>query len=99
MEAKTNITLKDARRMARQHNAGENVIQKAAMHTLNAADVLALTTDFSPMRRVGTTDERTVCELCGKTGLKKTVAFKRLDDGEYVYYGSDCAQSFEFFTR
>lgn len=38
---------------------------------------------------LGITDERTDCECCGKSGLKKTVA---LDfDGLVRYFGVDCA--------
>lgn len=38
---------------------------------------------------LGITDERTACECCGKTGLKKTVALDK--DGVVVYFGTDCA--------
>ncbi len=38
---------------------------------------------------LGTSDEITTCECCGKAGLKLTVA---LDvDGEVVHYGTTCA--------
>lgn len=41
------------------------------------------------IKLLGITDERTNCEKCGKSNLKKTIA---LDiDGAVVYYGSDCA--------
>lgn len=38
---------------------------------------------------LGTTDEVTTCDCCGKSKLKMTVAFDH--DGEVVYYGSTCA--------
>jgi hypothetical protein len=44
---------------------------------------------MSNYKILGTTDERTTCDNCGKTGLKSTVA---LDDGiNVVYFGSHCA--------
>ena len=43
----------------------------------------------APWRILGTTDERDVCELCGKSGLKKVVV---LTDGEVEnYVGTCCA--------
>jgi ribosome-binding protein aMBF1 (putative translation factor) len=41
------------------------------------------------LKILGITDERTECECCGKTGLKRTVALDA--DGVVVYFGSDCA--------
>jgi len=46
-------------------------------------------------RPAGTSDEITDCDLCGKTGLKKTIILEYVDaqgdsDGER-YVGSDCA--------
>jgi hypothetical protein len=38
---------------------------------------------------LGTTDEVTVCDCCGKSNLKSTVAFDVA--GEIVHYGSTCA--------
>lgn len=38
---------------------------------------------------LGTTDDITTCECCGKRGLKLTVALDR--DGEVVHFGRDCA--------
>lgn len=38
---------------------------------------------------LGITDERTECECCGKSGLKKTVALDK--DGIVVYFGTECA--------
>ena len=37
----------------------------------------------------GITDEVTVCDCCGKSGLKSTVVFDVA--GEFVHYGSTCA--------
>jgi hypothetical protein len=47
-------------------------------------------------RVLGTSDDVTTCELCGRAELKSTVALQPLDpdggaDGEAVYFGSDCA--------
>jgi hypothetical protein len=38
---------------------------------------------------LGTTDEITTCECCGKRGLKMTVALEC--NGEVVHFGRDCA--------
>lgn len=38
----------------------------------------------------GITDEITSCGCCGKSNLKKTVILEG-DDGEILYYGSECA--------
>ena len=42
---------------------------------------------------LGVTDERTECECCGRSGLKRTVALSIADknDSRVVYYGTDCA--------
>ena len=40
-------------------------------------------------RLMGTTDEITTCDCCGKSGLKLTVAIDI--DGVIVHYGRDCA--------
>jgi hypothetical protein len=40
---------------------------------------------------LGTTDEQTVCDLCGRTDLKSTVALSDKESGETVFFGSDCA--------
>lgn len=40
---------------------------------------------------LGITDDHTDCQLCGKTGLKRTVALRDLDGGDVLYYGTDCA--------
>lgn len=41
------------------------------------------------MKILGTTDERTDCECCGRTNLKGTVAIQF--DDHIAYYGSTCA--------
>ena len=41
-------------------------------------------------KALGTTDEVTTCDCCGKSGLKLTVAVQ-LDCGEVVHYGTTCA--------
>jgi hypothetical protein len=38
----------------------------------------------------GTTDEITTCDCCGKSNLKKTVVLQN-ENGDYLYYGVDCA--------
>jgi hypothetical protein len=38
---------------------------------------------------LGTTDEITTCDCCGRKNLKCTVALDK--DGEIVHYGRDCA--------
>lgn len=39
---------------------------------------------------IGTTDDCTVCECCGRSGLKMTVVL-RDEDGNVTYYGRSCA--------
>lgn len=39
---------------------------------------------------LGTTSDHTDCELCGRADLKGTVALKD-EDGNVVYFGTDCA--------
>lgn len=39
---------------------------------------------------VGTTDETTQCDCCGRTNLKMTVVL-RDPDNEFVFYGRNCA--------
>lgn len=39
---------------------------------------------------LGTSDENTVCECCGKKNLKSTVALS-IDDADPVYFGVTCA--------
>jgi len=41
------------------------------------------------MKVLGITDEITVCDCCGKKGLKCTVVLGR--DGETVHFGRNCA--------
>lgn len=41
------------------------------------------------VRVLGTTDETSTCECCGKTNLKKVVVLEI--EGEIVRYGCDCA--------
>lgn len=41
-------------------------------------------------KALGTTDAITICDCCGKSDLKLTVAIE-LDDGQIVYYGRICA--------
>lgn len=44
---------------------------------------------MATLKILGINDEVTVCECCGRTNLKKTVA---LDDGsQVVRYGTECA--------
>ena len=40
---------------------------------------------------LGTTDEVTTCDCCGKTNLKNTVAIRDLDEGEVLHFGVTCA--------
>jgi len=52
-------------------------------------------TQAAGYRAIGTTDDVTTCELCGKSGLASTVIIEFTDengegDGE-AYLGSDCA--------
>jgi hypothetical protein len=42
-------------------------------------------------RYLGTTDDVTTCECCGRTGLKGTVAIILNDAPDPVYYGVTCA--------
>ena len=35
--------------------------------------------------------DRSECECCGKSNLKRTVSLEILDSGEVVFYGVDCA--------
>ena len=41
-------------------------------------------------RYLGTTDEVTTCDCCGKSGLKKTVALC-FGEGDVLHYGVTCA--------
>lgn len=40
---------------------------------------------------MGTTDERSDCDCCGRSGLKQTVCLVDLESREYVYFGTTCA--------
>lgn len=40
---------------------------------------------------LGTTDEITACECCGKMDLKLTVGIEDLDTGEQRHFGTTCA--------
>lgn len=42
------------------------------------------------VRVLGTTDDVTTCDCCGRADLKATVALS-IDDGEPVYFGVVCA--------
>jgi hypothetical protein len=48
---------------------------------------------FAPARFkvVAITDERTTCECCGRTNLRRTVGLRPVDGGEVVFYGTTCA--------
>lgn len=55
----------------------------------------ATTTARKVFRVLGTTDDVTVCELCGRSELKGTIVLDELDEdgnttGEVVYYGTSC---------
>jgi len=39
---------------------------------------------------IGTTDENTTCDCCGKSNLKMTVVLRDAD-GEFYFYGRTCA--------
>jgi hypothetical protein len=39
---------------------------------------------------LGTTDERTSCDCCGRANLKATVALEDIETGDIVYFGSAC---------
>lgn len=56
------------------------------------------TTTRKLFRVLGTTDEVTTCDYCGRVELKGTTVLELLDEegnrtGETVYYGSGCAAS------
>lgn len=55
-----------------------------------------MNTTAATARYIGTTDDTTACEHCGRVDLKMTVVLELLDAegngaGEVVYYGSTCA--------
>lgn len=49
-----------------------------------------MTSVASEVRYLGTTDDVTTCECCGRANLKATVALS-VDGADPVYFGSDCA--------
>lgn len=51
---------------------------------------MSTATESTPVIVLGVTDDRSACECCGKTGLKRVVALD-FSDGPVVYYGVDCA--------
>ncbi|MBU3684725.1 MAG: hypothetical protein FGM39_12075 [Phycisphaerales bacterium] len=40
---------------------------------------------------LGTTDDHTTCDCCGKKDLKSTVAIRNLETGEDLFFGVTCA--------
>lgn len=55
-----------------------------------------MSTSAARFRYIGTTDDTTTCEKCGKTHLRTTLVIQPLDrdgndDGDVLYYGSTCA--------
>ena len=46
---------------------------------------------FTRYSYLGTTDEHTTCDCCGKSDLKSTVGIRDLETGEDVFFGSTCA--------
>jgi hypothetical protein len=94
------MDLKTARRISREHNNQTNEIAQFSWTRLSLGDVLALNNELPVLVKVGVTEDHTDCDLCGKAGLKHTVAFRVLDSGgQEVFLGSDCAESVEFAGR
>lgn len=55
-----------------------------------------MATPVKTLRVLGITDEFCVCDCCGKSNLKSTVAMERCDEdgngtGDIIHYGSECA--------
>ena len=46
---------------------------------------------FTRYSYLGTTDEHTTCDCCGKEDLKSTVGIRDIETGEDVFFGSTCA--------
>lgn len=46
---------------------------------------------FAKFEYLGTTDERTTCECCGKQGLKHTVAIRDIEQDTDHFFGVTCA--------
>lgn len=43
-------------------------------------------------KTVAVTDQKTTCELCGKTGLRKTIVLVHGENGDqFIHVGSECA--------
>jgi len=51
------------------------------------------TNELAPARFtvMGVSEDRTTCDCCGKTNLKRTVCLRRQSDGEDLFYGVNCA--------
>lgn len=90
------MEIKEARRIAKNHNNHTAPLDGLTIFTLTAADVLALNSNLPAMRRLGTDDSYNCCDLCGKTNLKHTVVFAPRDGTENVHYGTECATAYEF---
>ncbi len=45
---------------------------------------------MTSVKFLGTSDEVSTCDCCGRADLKSTVALS-IDDGDAVYYGTTCA--------
>lgn len=52
--------------------------------------VICMTTTTTA-KILGTTDEHTACDCCGRTNLRRTVAIDF--DGTVAYYGTSCAET------
>ncbi len=48
-------------------------------------------TNNTMFRVLGTTDEVSTCDCCGRTGLKSTVALDVVETGDVVHFGVTCA--------
>lgn len=46
---------------------------------------------MSNAKFLGTTDEVTTCDCCGRKDLKNTVALELVEGGDAVYFGVTCA--------
>jgi len=51
----------------------------------------AATTTTKTYEFIGSTDEVTTCECCGKSNLKKTVILRHIASGDYRFFGTVCA--------
>lgn len=52
---------------------------------------MSATKPVSTVRYLGSTDDVTTCECCGRADLKSTVALRLTEDSEPVYFGVTCA--------